>query len=58
MLMLGLGWFIVILKSDNSNPVDHAGTTVFLREHSSDTQVSHELPPDDAVEVIFISHLR
>nr|XP_002128638.1 uncharacterized protein LOC100184284 [Ciona intestinalis] len=25
------GWIIAILKSDNSQPVDHAGTTVYIR---------------------------
>ena len=42
----------MILKSDSSNPVDHSGTTVYIREHVIDSQVPHELPPDDAVEVI------
>nr|CAB3262863.1 uncharacterized protein LOC100184284 [Phallusia mammillata] len=28
------GWIIAILKSDNSKPVDHAGTTVYVRPAS------------------------
>ena len=42
----------MILKSDNSNPVDHAGTTVYVREHAGGVQIPQLLPRDDTAEVI------
>ncbi|CAK8696862.1 unnamed protein product [Clavelina lepadiformis] len=43
------GWIIAILKSDNSQPVDHAGTTVYVKAESSDSHSFEEMPP--AVDV-------
>lgn len=50
---LFLGWIIAILKSDNREPVPHAGTNIYIQQTSSDVILPQDLPQMDAVNVRF-----
>lgn len=44
------GWIIVILKSDNTRAVDHAGTTVYIKAPEKDEEKSSKSSKDAAKE--------